>query len=400
MTATTGARRSEGSNAASNERYIGLMSGTSMDGVDGVLVDFAGAAPAVLAAVHQPFPDTLREAFGALQQPGEDEIHREALAANALARVYADCVTGLLGTAGLPAAGVRAIGAHGQTIRHRPSRYDGIGYTRQSQHPALLAELAGIDVIADFRSRDIAAGGQGAPLVPAVHRALFGAGDEVRVVCNLGGISNISILPPTVGTSQASTSQTSTSPANTVLGFDCGPANALLDHWIEAHRGLPYDAGGAWAASGQVDTALLDAMLAEPYFALPPPKSTGRDLFHPQWLEQKLGDTHRRPEDVQATLAALTVEAIARDVRRHAPQTARLILCGGGAHNGTVRARLSMALPGVVVETTADHGVPVSQVEALAFAWLARQFTLREPGNLASVTGAAGPRVLGALYPR
>lgn len=391
MTATTGFGRS----ILGSERYIGLMSGTSMDGVDGVLVDFAGAAPVVLAAVHQPFPDTLRDAFGALQQPGQDEIHREALAANALARVYADCVTSLLGASGLSAADVTAIGAHGQTIRHRPGRYDGIGYTRQSQHPALLAELSGIDVIADFRSRDIAAGGQGAPLVPAVHRALFGAAHEVRVVCNLGGISNISILPPTAGMSQTNTTE-----AGTVLGFDCGPANALLDHWIEAHRGLPYDAGGAWAASGQVDAALLDAMLAEPYFALPPPKSTGRDLFHPRWLRQKLGDSDRRPEDVQATLAALTAEAIARDVRRHAPQAARLILCGGGAHNSTVRARLSMALPDVVVETTADHGVPVSQVEALAFAWLARQFTLREPGNLASVTGAAGPRVLGALYPR
>ncbi|MBY4898927.1 anhydro-N-acetylmuramic acid kinase [Cupriavidus sp. AU9028] len=376
--------------SGSSERYIGLMSGTSMDGVDGVLVDFAGASPAVLAAVHQPFPDALREAFGALQQPGEDEIHREALAANALAHVYADCVKALLGAARLCAGDIIAIGAHGQTIRHRPGRYDGIGYTRQSQHPALLAELSGIDVIADFRSRDIAAGGQGAPLVPALHRALFAAPGEVRVVCNLGGISNISILPPLQGDAGQ----------GTVLGFDCGPANALLDHWIEAHQGLPYDANGDWAASGQVDAALLDVLLAEPYFALPPPKSTGRDLFHPQWLRDKLGDTPRRPQDVQATLAALTAEAIARDIRRHAPEARRLMLCGGGAHNGYVRTRLAQALPGVTVETTAQHGVPVSQVEALAFAWLARQFMLRVPGNLASVTGAAGPRVLGALYPR
>ncbi|CAJ91638.1 anhydro-N-acetylmuramic acid kinase [Cupriavidus necator] len=369
-----------------SERYIGIMSGTSMDGADAVLVDFSGARPAVLAAASQPFPDTLRAAFSALQQPGEDEIHREALAANALAQVYADCVAALLSEAQVDAAAVAAIGAHGQTIRHRPGLYDGIGYTRQSQHPAHLAELAGIDVVADFRSRDLAAGGQGAPLVPALHHALFGSDAETRVACNIGGISNISILPAAGGA---------------VSGFDCGPGNALLDYWVGRHRGLPFDSNGDWAASGRVDAALLAQCLAEPYFSAAPPKSTGRDLFHPGWLEARLASfQHLAPADVQATLAALTAEAIARDMRTHAPDARRLIVCGGGARNAFVMARLTQALPGVAIETSDDYGVPVSQVEAIAFAWLARQCLLRLPGNVPTVTGAAGPRVLGAIYPR
>ncbi len=375
----------------SSEMFIGLMSGTSMDGADGVLVDFSGAQPAVLAAAHTPFPAPLREAFGALQQPGDDEIHREALTSNGLARVYADCVATLLRMASVTAGSVAAIGAHGQTIRHRPGQYDGIGYTRQSQHPALLAELTGIDVVADFRSRDVAAGGQGAPLVPAVHAALFGAVDETRVVCNIGGISNISILPA-AGTGRP------------VTGFDCGPGNALLDDWVHRHRGTPYDDGGAWAASGKVDEDLLGQMLAEPYFRALPPKSTGRDLFHPGWLQSLLdaygNAAQPQPVDIQATLATLTATAIAQDVQRYAPEARRLIVCGGGAHNDFVMTTMARQLPGVLVQTTADFGVPVSQVEAIAFAWLARQCTRRAPGNVATVTGAMGPRVLGAIYPR
>lgn len=370
---------------APSERFVGIMSGTSMDGADGALVDFSAGTPVVLAAVHQPFPAALREAFSALQQSGSDEIHREALAANELARVYGDCTSALLRAAGLPAEAVTAIGAHGQTIRHRPGLYDGIGYTRQSQHAALLAEMAGIDVVADFRSRDIAAGGQGAPLVPAFHQALFGDAVETRVVCNIGGISNISILPA--------------GGKRPVTGFDCGPGNALLDYWIERHRKLPFDGNGTWAASGTVDAALLATLLAEPYFAAPPPKSTGRDLFHPDWLAARLGDVSRAPEDVQATLTTLTAEAIARDVRAHAPDCARLIVCGGGAHNGYLMAHLQRSLAGIAVQTSADFGVPVSQVEAIAFAWLARQCVRRQPGNLATVTGAVGPRILGAIYP-
>ncbi|WP_153946558.1 anhydro-N-acetylmuramic acid kinase [Cupriavidus sp. U2] len=369
--------------------YIGLMSGTSMDGADGVLVDFSGAHPVVLAAAHAPFPPALREAFGALQQPGDDEIHREALAANGLARVYAECVASLLHLANVAPGHVTAIGAHGQTIRHRPGLYDGTGYTRQTQHPALLAELTDIDVVADFRSRDIAAGGQGAPLVPAVHAALFGARDETRVVCNIGGISNISILPAAHS-------------GHPVTGFDCGPGNALLDHWVQQHRGQPFDDRGAWGASGSVDADLLSRLLAEPYFRAPPPKSTGRDLFHPEWLQAVLNGLPRQiaPADVQATLAALTATAIAQDVRTHAGNARRLIVCGGGARNDSLMATLGQLLPGIAVQTTEDFGVPVSQVEAIAFAWLARQCVRRAPGNVPTVTGAAGPRVLGAVYPR
>ncbi|MDF3887459.1 anhydro-N-acetylmuramic acid kinase [Cupriavidus basilensis] len=372
--------------------FIGIMSGTSMDGADGVLVDFSGPRPAVLAAAHQPFPAELREAFAALQQPGDDEIHREALAANGLARVYAACVATLLRDAGMAPSAIAAIGAHGQTVRHRPGLYDGVGYTRQSQQPALLAELAGIDVVADFRSRDVAAGGQGAPLVPALHQALFGDAAETRVACNIGGISNISVLPA-AGESDA---------ARPVTGFDCGPGNVLLDYWIDRHLGRPYDADGAWGTSGKVDQALLARLLAEPYFSVAPPKSTGRDLFHPAWLESHLARLGQPldPADVQATLAALTAEAIARDVRAYAPDAMRLIVCGGGARNRFVMALLARALPGVTVQSSDDLGVPVSQVEGIAFAWLARQMLRRAPGNVPTVTGAAGPRVLGALYPR
>ncbi|MGO4329613.1 anhydro-N-acetylmuramic acid kinase [Cupriavidus sp. 2TAF22] len=377
---------------ASTDRFIGIMSGTSMDGADGVLVDFSGPRPAVLAAAHQPFPAALREAFAGLQQPGDDEIHREALAANGLARVYAGCVAALLRESGLAAAAIAAVGAHGQTVRHRPGQYDGTGYTRQSQQPALLAELCGIDVVADFRSRDVAAGGQGAPLVPALHQALFGDAGETRVACNIGGISNISVLP-------AAGAGKDSAP---VTGFDCGPGNVLLDYWIERHHGRAFDADGAWGASGRINDTLLARLLAEPYFGVAPPKSTGRDLFHPAWLEQHLAGpgTALPPADVQATLAALTAEAIARDVRAHARGAARLIVCGGGARNGFVMRLLAQALPGVTVQSSDDFGVPVSQVEGIAFAWLARQMLLRSPGNVPTVTGAAGPRVLGALYPR
>lgn len=265
-----------------SERYIGLMSGTSLDGVDGVLVDFSGPRPMLLTDAYVPFPPALRQAFFDLQSAGHNEIHREALAANALADLYAECVAQLLHESGCDPREVRAIGAHGQTIRHQPGEHDGIGYTRQTQHAAVLAERTGIDVIADFRSRDIAAGGQGAPLVPAVHRALFALPDAWRVICNIGGIANLTVLPP-----QQSDAR------DRVLGFDCGPGNALLDYWVHAHRGEAYDRNGEWARSGWIDAALLETLRSEPFFARMPPKSTGRDLFNPTWLQQQAGDTLR-----------------------------------------------------------------------------------------------------------
>ncbi|WP_150689412.1 anhydro-N-acetylmuramic acid kinase [Pandoraea communis] len=370
----------------SASHFIGLMSGTSLDGVDGVLV--ASADGRVLAEAYLPFPSDLRETLMVLQAPSENELHREALAANALVRVYADCVRDLLATAGLPASAIAAIGAHGQTIRHRPGEFDGVGYTRQLNAPALLAELTGIDVVADIRSRDVAAGGQGAPLVPAYHQAVFSDPGQTRVVCNLGGISNVTILP-------------SAASGKPVCGFDCGPGNALLDGWAARHLGKTYDDGGAWAASGSVDDTLLAALLSEPYFSQTPPKSTGRDLFHAKWLDTRLGAFPRvTPVDVQATLVALTAQCVADDVLRYAPGCQGFYACGGGARNQALMQAIAARLPGVTVATTQALGVPPHQVEALAFAWLAERCLARQPGSLPTVTGANGPRILGAIYPR
>ena len=355
--------------------YIGLMSGTSLDGVDGVLTTFSGQQQ--MATV--PFPDPLKHELMALQSAGANEIHREAMAANALVALYAACVQALLHSARISAAQVRAIGAHGQTIRHLPAS----GYTRQINNPALLAELTGIDVIADFRSRDVAAGGQGAPLVPAFHQAVFGSNTETRVVANIGGISNISILKSD----------------GSVTGFDTGPGNLLMDGWINQHQGAAFDEDGRWAASGTPDAALLQALLAEPFLALPPPKSTGRDLFHAQWLAAKLQNLPAlRAEDVQATLTAFTATSLADAIRRSAADAAGVYVCGGGARNTYLMRLLQEALTMPVAPTDA-LGVAPGAVEGLAFAWLAARFCDRLPGNLPAVTGARGSRILGALYP-
>ena len=362
--------------------YIGLMSGTSLDGVDGALVDFADdGGVRSLGDAYIPFPASLRADLMALQHAGQNEIEREALAANQLVRHYADCVARLLSDAGIGPDAIAAIGAHGQTIRHRPE----LGFTRQLNNPALLAELTGIDVIADLRSRDVAAGGQGAPLVPAFHQAIFNAPGHARVLANIGGISNISVLHAD----------------GTVTGYDTGPGNALMDGWILQHQGQPYDADGAWAATGKVLPALLADLLNDPYFDLPAPKSTGRDLFHADWLQAKLAH-HRgaQPADVQATLTQLTASSLAHAIARDGAQAENVYVCGGGAQNASLMAALARALPGMAVTSTQDLGVAPSQVEALAFAWLAWRFTQRKPGNLPAVTGAQGLRVLGALYPR
>jgi anhydro-N-acetylmuramic acid kinase len=376
--------------ATASTLYIGLMSGTSLDGVDGVLADFGAgdAVSATLAAAYVPFPEQLRVDLMALQGAGVNEIEREALAANALALHYADCVAQLLRHSGKPAAAIRLVGVHGQTIRHRPE----LGFTRQTNNPALLAELCGIDVAADFRSRDVAAGGQGAPLVPAFHRAIFGDENEARVVANIGGIANISILPAGL---QQELGQGTT-------GFDTGPGNALMDGWIKLHQGREYDANGDWGASGQVHAGLLAQLRDEPYFRLAPPKSSGRDLFHLDWLQAALlrSGAPLAPADVQATLAMLTAGSIADAIAAHAPDARKVYVCGGGAENSFLMRLLRQVLSGrAEVQSTATLGVAPNHVEALAFAWLARRFDLRLPGNLPAVTGARGPRVLGALYP-
>lgn len=375
------------------EYFIGLMSGTSLDGVDGVVAHFSNGPVHLLANAHQPFDAALRSELLALNSPGLHELHRAAVAAIALAEIYALVVAELkqqLIANGLDPRHLRAVGAHGQTVRHQPNGSSngqgGVGYSLQLLNPSLLAERCGVDVVADFRNRDIAAGGQGAPLVPAFHREVFGSPGEKVCVLNLGGIANVSVLPG--------------DDSIAVTGFDCGPANVLLDAWCLRHTGAAFDADGEWAAGGHCHAELLHALYDEPFFTCPPPKSTGRDLFNMAWLETKLQAVpHLGAQDVQATLAELTAISCADSLQRDARDCTTLIVCGGGAFNRHVLQRLQHHLPSVKVTTSASYGMAPQHVEAAAFAWLARQTINRLPGNLPSVTGATGPRILGAIYP-
>ncbi|MBV1706983.1 MAG: anhydro-N-acetylmuramic acid kinase [Hyphomicrobiales bacterium] len=359
--------------------FIGIMSGTSMDGVDAVLAEAHDASLTLRASIALAYPADLAAACLALNQPGDDELHRAGLAGDAMARLYAEAVTHLLAAAKTAPGAVSAIGAHGQTVRHRPDA----GYTWQLLNGALLAELTGIATICDFRSRDMAAGGQGAPLVPAFHAASF-AVPQRRVILNLGGIANITVLP---GDSAP------------VTGFDTGPANMLMDHWCAVTTGQPYDKGGALAASGTVNDDLLARMLQEPYFAAPPPKSTGRDLFGASWLQRHIDGCGLPEADIQATLLALSVESIARGIALAGDPPADVLVCGGGALNEALMAALARRLAPARVTTTKSAGMDPMAVEALAFAWLAQRCLDQAAGNLPAVTGARGPRVLGALYP-
>ena len=373
--------------------FIGLMSGTSLDGVDAVLVECQNGHPTVpdpdsapgRRHVHIAMPMALRAELLTLNTSGADELHRSALASTALMALYAEAVAAVLAQAGLTAAEVRAIGAHGQTVRHRPGEFDGIGYTLQLMNGALLAEHTGIDVVCDFRSRDLAAGGQGAPLLPAFHAACFARPGRDRAVLNLGGIANLSLLAGDGG----------------VSGFDTGPANVLLDLWCQRHRGEDFDPDGRWAAGGTVDEALLCQWLqSEPYFVLPPPKSSGRDRFNVQWLDSRLAGTDLDPQDVMATLVELTARSVVEQLLCYAPATTDLLVCGGGTRNRHLMRRLQALLGSErPVNSTAKEGVPPDQVEALAFGWLAAAQLARLPGNLPAVTGARGLRLLGALYP-
>jgi anhydro-N-acetylmuramic acid kinase len=367
--------------------FLGLMSGTSLDGIDGVAVQWQrDDTPAlrVLAHVNHAFDGALRGELMALNSPGPDELERAARAGIALAQAYAGVVGAVLQQAGIGASQVRALGAHGQTVRHRPDAPAG-GYSIQLLNGAVLAERCGIDVVCDLRSRDLAAGGQGAPLVPAFHADRFGAAGEARAVLNLGGIANLTLLHPD----------------GRVGGFDCGPGNVLLDLWAARHRGDAFDEGGRWAASGTVDARLLHQLLAEPYFQRVPPKSTGRDLFHAAWLDAQLARCAAAVAavDVQATLAELTARTATDALHRHLSAAHELIVCGGGAFNAHLMARLAALLPQLRVQSSDAHGLPAPQVEAVAFAWLAREFVERRSGNRPEVTGASGPRVLGCLHP-
>ena len=358
---------------------VGLMSGTSLDGVDAALVDFSQGRPRTLATFWLPYPVGIRQQAMRLQTAEFNEIHSAALLANELARCYAEAVRQTLASAGVDAAQIAAIGCHGQTIRHQPAA----GYSVQLNNPALLAELSGIAVVADFRSRDIAAGGQGAPLVPAFHAAVFGDPDRHRLILNIGGIANLTDLKP----------------GQAVRGFDCGPGNLLLDAWIERHQGLRFDESGDWASQGQVLPELLNCLLGDTFFALSPPKSCGRDEFNMPWLERHLAGSER-PEDVQATLLELSALSVTRAIDRWCGSPAEIFVCGGGARNLALMSRLRHHQPGCTVASTDALGQAADWVEAVAFAWLAWRTLHDEPGNLAEVTGARGPRVLGALYPR
>lgn len=376
--------------------YLGLISGTSADAIDTALVRFDddGRRPALVFGRSYPWDAALRQQLVALGQDdapldlddfGELDVR--------IGQAFAEAALQALADSGTPAAEVAAIGSHGQTLRHRPHgrRGDGVApYTLQLGDPSTIAERTGIRTVADFRRRDVAAGGHGAPLLPALHAALLRAPHEDRAVLNLGGIANLTLLP--------AATDPATHPGQDVRGFDTGPANALLDAWCLRHTGAAFDRDGAFASRGRIDQALLARLLDEPWFALPPPKSTGRDQFHLGWLASRLAGGESAA-DVQATLLALTARSIADALQAAQPGTARVVACGGGVHNRALMAALADALPGCALESSVAHGLDPDHVEAMGFAWLAHATVHGRPGNLPGVTGAAGPRVLGAVYP-
>lgn len=350
------------------------MSGTSLDGVDAVLVDFSQSTPRLVATDYLPFTESLKNDLLTLHTPSHNELHQTQIVGNQLARLYAHSVQRLRAEQDMT---IQAIGCHGQTIRHCPEH----GYSIQIGNAALLAELTGLTVIHDFRNRDIAAGGQGAPLVPAFHDRMLRHPDTHRVILNIGGISNLTDL----------------SPHSPTIGFDCGPGNLLMDAWCQQHTQKPYDQNGAWAAQGIVLPKLLASLLGEAFFSLPPPKSSGRDLFNLAWLNEKLnGD--ERAIDVQRTLLELTAQSITTAVMQHCQGAQELYLCGGGAHNATLRERLMLLLPHCSIQSTEALGVDGDFLEAIAFAWLAWQNQLGIPSSLPAVTGATHANILGVSH--
>lgn len=360
------------------------MSGTSADAIDAVAASFGRRRIKILAARRAPLPPEIQSAIHALCAPGADEIDRSGALDVALGELFAQAALAAMNEAGLSRKDIAAIGSHGQTIRHRP--HPPHRFTLQIGNPAVIAHGTGITTISNFRARDLAAGGQGAPLVPAFHAWLFQSPDEDRAIVNIGGIANMTVLPAGA--------------RKPVLGFDTGPGNTLLDAWVRRHLERPFDRDGAWAASGEANEALLDVLLADPYFKAPPPKSTGREHFHLAWLDQCLRVFGRAPfpQDVQATLALLTARSIAGAVERWAPRSRTVFVCGGGAHNAHLMQRLASELGDRRIDTTARLGLPPDWVEAAAFAWLAMRTLEGKPGNLPSVTGAAAPVILGGVY--
>lgn len=374
--------------------FIGVMSGSSLDGIDVALTEFSCPSKSpvnrfdtqhcnVIATHFQPYPLEVKDALLSLHFPQENELEMAALMANQLAHLYADAVNGLLSNNSTNADEVTAIGCHGQTIRHQPRFNNNIGYTIQLGNNALLAELTNITVVGDFRSRDIAANGQGAPLVPAFHQAIFAKNKKNRAIINIGGIANISYLSST----------------GEVIGFDTGPGNILLDHWVKLKLGKNYDADGSWSNTGSVHAKALEAMLKEPYLSLPPPKSTGRDLFNDTWLMQHLSGFDLSNQDIARTLVELTAATIYQHLIQYCPKVDEVYICGGGVHNKLLITSLKQRLGNTLMLSTNELGVDADWVEAAAFAWLAKQTVTNKPSNLPAATGADGLRILGAIYP-
>lgn len=371
------------------ELYIGLMSGTSVDAIDAALIECAGQRVRLVAWHEEPILNTTRSSILALCASGDDEIERMGVLDRELGHAFAGAALALLGKAGVDRRQIRAIGSHGQTIRHRPpshSRPTCQAFTLQIGDPNTIAEVSGITTVADFRRREVAAGGQGAPLVPRFHQAVFSAPEVNRAIVNIGGMSNISLLKG----------------QQLLAGYDTGPGNALQDGWIHIHRGEPYDREGAWAASGSLAKELLTALIAHPYFHAMPPKSTGREMFNLSWLETVLGEQQGEaisPINVQTTLAELTAQSIAMAIERAECIIEEIYLCGGGAHNTHLKNRLQCLLRHRSVHTTERLGIHPDWVEAAAFAWLAKRCLERLPGNCPELTGASGERILGGVYP-
>lgn len=362
--------------------YIGLMSGTSMDGVDAALVDFSGNQPKLVAHHTEDYPEHLYKGLQRLCQPGNDEINRLGRLDRTVGKIFAQAVTQLLAKAQIPASEIIAIGSHGQTVRHMPNLE--VGFTLQIGDPNTIAAETGIDVIADFRRKDIALGGQGAPLVPAFHQQVFAEAGVTRVILNIGGIGNVTYLP---GDSRQ------------VLGFDTGPGNTLIDAWIQQVKQQPFDRDGLWAASGTTHQGLLQQLLSHPYFSQAYPKSTGRELFNQAWLEQQLSEFGQlSEEDIQSTLLDLSCHSIVNDIRKLCT-SGEVYVCGGGALNKTLMQRLAALLPQHHLLSTAALGVDPKWVEGIAFAWLALRHVEGLPANLPAVTGASREAVLGARFP-
>ncbi|MCU7843802.1 MAG: anhydro-N-acetylmuramic acid kinase [Candidatus Thiodiazotropha sp. (ex Monitilora ramsayi)] len=363
--------------------FIGLISGTSLDGIDAVLVDASDAVPQLIASRHTPYTPALLDNLRTLTQPGDNEIDRLGELDRQVALAFVESVNGLLTETGISASDITAIGSHGQTVRHRPTAVH--PFTLQIGDPNTLAEMTGITTVGDFRRRDMAAGGEGAPLVPAFHQAVLQSPVRSRVVLNLGGIANITCLPK-AGEGEVS-------------GFDTGPANTLLDSWIDKHQCVSYDHAGAWAKEGMVIESLLAKLLRDPYFELPSPKSTGTEYFNLSWLEAQLGEESYSPVDIQRTLTELTAASVAMAIDEAQFSHTELLVCGGGVHNLHLMDRLQNRLPNTTVRSSAEEGLDPDWVEAMAFAWLAQRTLSGLTGNLPSVTGARRAVKLGAIYP-